>query len=124
MTTARETALEKALHEIASHDLVGLRDPYRLILQRIIDSATHALAKDDKLVASYPNDVLTDICKQLLDDYGLTLAQIKNLAADLHGECESINESRSEAYWSDRSEPDDSSYRRDMINAGRGHLLR
>lgn len=33
-------------------------------------------------------------------------------------------EARDEEYWADRSAPDDSSYRRDMINAGRGHLLR
>lgn len=72
----------------------------------------------------YPNEALTEVAKLLLDDYGLSQQQIANLAADLPGECENINEARSEAYWSERSEPDDSSYRRDMINAGRGHLLR
>ncbi|TGT64467.1 hypothetical protein EN802_32280 [bacterium M00.F.Ca.ET.159.01.1.1] len=76
-------------------------------------------------VPPYPSEVLTDIAKQLLDDYGLTLAQIKNLALDLPGECESIEENRSEAYWTtERSETDDSSYRKNMIDAGRGHLLR
>jgi hypothetical protein len=72
----------------------------------------------------WPNEALTDICKQLLDDWGLTLAQIALLAQNIASECEAINENRAEEYWSDRSEPDDSSYRRDMINAGRGHLLR
>lgn len=33
-------------------------------------------------------------------------------------------ERRNEAASEKRSEPDDSSYRRDMINSGRGHLLR
>lgn len=72
----------------------------------------------------YPNKALTEICEQLLDDYGLTLEQIKNLAADMPGECEAIEQDRSERYWSERSEPDDGSFRRDMIGAGRGHLLK
>lgn len=74
-------------------------------------------------VPPYPNEAMADICQQLLDDFGLTLAQIKNFAADLPGECEAIEENRSEAYWTERSAPDDSAYRRDMINAGRGELL-
>jgi hypothetical protein len=57
----------------------------------------------------YPNEALTDIAKQLLDDWGLSLAEIKNFAADLPGECEAIRDDRSERYWSERSEPDDSS---------------
>lgn len=36
----------------------------------------------------------------------------------------SEQENKAEAAYEERSEPDDSSYRRDMINAGRGHLLR
>lgn len=72
----------------------------------------------------YPNEALTDICKQMMDDWDLTPEQIVNLALDIPGECESINENRAEASWEDRSAPDDSSYRRDMINAGRGHLLK
>lgn len=73
---------------------------------------------------SYPNKALTEICEQLMDDYGLSQQQIANLALDIIGECENINEARSEAYWSERSAPDDSSYRHDIINAGRGHLLK
>lgn len=75
MNAAREASLEKALLEIASHDLVGLRDPYRLILQRIIDAAKHALAKEAKPVEPYPNEALDDIAKQLLDDWNLSPQQ-------------------------------------------------
>lgn len=73
---------------------------------------------------TYPNKALAEICEQLMDDYGLTMQQIANLSLDILGECENINEARSESYWKDRSAPDDSSYRRDIINAGRGHLLK
>ena len=38
--------------------------------------------------APYPNAALTDVCRQLVDDYGLTLEQITNLAADLPTEAE------------------------------------
>ena len=72
----------------------------------------------------YPNEALTDIAKQLLDEWNLTPQQIANFCLDLPGECENINENRSEAYWSERSAPDDSSYRKNMIDAGRGHLLK
>lgn len=75
---------------------------------------------------SYPSRTLTEICEQLLDDYGLTLEQIANFAKDIPGECQSISDDRNERAWEayQSREPDDSSYRRDMINAGRGHLLR
>lgn len=72
----------------------------------------------------YPSNALTEVAKQLLDEWNLTPEQIANFALDLPGECENILEARAEAYWSERSEPDDSAYRRDMIAAGRGHLLR
>lgn len=79
---------------------------------------------------SYPNPALTDICRQLLDEWELTLEQIKSLAADIPGECQAIRDNRAEAAWCDQQErlmesggPDNSSYRRDMIAAGRGHLL-
>lgn len=79
---------------------------------------------------TYPNKALTDICEQLLDEWELTTAQIANLAKDIPGECDSIIRNRAEAAWMDRQQslmesggPDDSAYRRDMINAGRGHLV-
>ena len=70
----------------------------------------------------YPNEALTDICKQLLHEWELTLDQIANLAADIPGECEARAEAAWER-WSSRQH-DDSAYRTDMINSGRGHLLR
>lgn len=72
---------------------------------------------------TYPNESLTSICEQLLDEWELTLEQIKNLAADIPGECEDIVQNRSEKAWENRADPDDSAFRRDMFNAGRGHLL-
>lgn len=79
----------------------------------------------------YPNAVLTEICKELLDYWCLKPEQIANLAADIPAECKAIEEDRNEAAWERHQQslmesggPDDSSYRRDMINAGRGHLLK
>ncbi len=79
----------------------------------------------------YPNEALTGVCKYLLDEWELTPDQIANLALDVAGECEAITDNRAENAWMDRQQslmesggPDDSAYRRDMINAGRGHLLR
>lgn len=80
---------------------------------------------------TYKNEALNDIATQLLDDWGLSIDEIKNFAADLPGECEAIEQDRNEAAWERQQQslmesggPDDSSYRRDMIDAGRGHLLR
>ena len=58
---------------------------------------------------------------------GMTMTQVEHLAADLPDEVGAIYEARAEKWWQDmqeRCEPDDSSYRRDMIAAGRGHLLK
>lgn len=80
---------------------------------------------------TYPNSALEDICRQLLDEWELTPEQIKNLAKDLPRECEGIVQNRAEQAWEDRQQslmesggPDDSAYRRRMIDAGRGHLVR
>jgi len=80
---------------------------------------------------TYPNEALTDICRQLLDEWELTPEQIANFAKDLPGECAAITDNRAEAAWCDQQRrlmesggPDDSAYRRDMKAAGRGHLLR
>lgn len=75
---------------------------------------------------SYPNEALTDICKQLLDDWGLSPEEIKALAADISAECEALTENRNEAAWEawTNRETDDSAYRRNMIDAGRGDLLK
>jgi hypothetical protein len=73
----------------------------------------------------YPNDLLTDIATQIAE-WELTPEQIRDLAADLPREVGAIMENRAEENWYRWSirEPDDSAYRTDMINAGRGHLLR
>ena len=80
---------------------------------------------------SYPNKALTAICTDLLDEWELTPDQIANLALDIPGECKAIAENRAEAAYEREQQslmesggPDDSAYRRDMIAAGRGHLLR
>lgn len=73
----------------------------------------------------YPNDLLTDIATQIAE-WELTPEQIRNLAADLPREVGAIIEAANEAAWErwTSRENDDSAYRTDMINAGRGHLLR
>ena len=79
---------------------------------------------------SYPNEALTDICRQLLDEWELTPQQIENLAADIAGECKNMTDNRDEADYVAHQQSlmesggrDDSAYRRDMIAAGRGHLI-
>lgn len=74
---------------------------------------------------AYPNDLLTDICDLIVEYGGLTSAQMKNLVADLPGEYENRAEAAYDE-WMDSisaSWPDDATYRREMIAAGRGHLL-
>lgn len=79
--------------------------------------------------AEFTNAVLTDICQQLLDE-GLTREEVKNLAADIPGEFRAMADNRAEAAWMEHQQSlmetggtDNSAYRRDMIAAGRGHLL-
>jgi hypothetical protein len=77
----------------------------------------------------YPNDLLDDICQQI-SEWDLTPEQLANLAKDIPREVGAIMEARHEAAWEREQEslmesggPDDSAYRRNLINAGRGHLL-
>lgn len=79
---------------------------------------------------TYPNEALTSICNQLIDEWELAPDQIANLALDVAGECEAIVQNRAEAAWLDHQQslrdsggPDSSAYRRDMIAAGRGHRI-
>lgn len=72
---------------------------------------------------AYPSELLTDICDLIAEHGGLTSTQMKNLAADLPGEYENRNEAAYDAWMDSQSAGDDTTYRRDMINAGRGHLL-
>jgi len=74
---------------------------------------------------NYSNALLTEICELLLEE-DVPLQHVRNLAADLAGEYESMAQSRDEAAYEaqqERGPADDSSYRRAMIDAGRGHLL-
>lgn len=79
----------------------------------------------------YPNKALADLCNQLLNYYELTPEQIASLAADIPGECKAIEESRDEAAYERQQQslmetggPDDSQFRKDLRDAGRGHLLK
>jgi len=80
-----------------------------------------------KTVKPYPNEALTEVAKMLLDDYELTIEQIRNLACDLEGEAEAINEGRWERQQADLQEDHYDTryqqYRDDLIDAGRGHLV-
>lgn len=74
---------------------------------------------------------LTDICRQLLDEWEMSPEEIANLAEGIPGECAAMADNRAEAAWMDRQQslmesggPDDSAYRRSVIAAGRGHLVR
>lgn len=73
---------------------------------------------------TYPNLALTAVCEMLLDEFELTADEIKALAANIPGECVGILENRAEQAWQERQPLDDSAYRRQMIEARRGHLIR
>jgi hypothetical protein len=104
------------------------------VISRSLDLKDRRIAELEAMLATrepapYPNDALTEVCKLLLDDWDLTPGQIANLAADLPAECDAHLDERNEAAWERQQErmesggPDDSAYRRDIIAAGRGHLL-
>ena len=67
---------------------------------------------------------ITEALIEVLKEFDCSLEEARNLLQDAASDFESHLEARSEAYWSERSEPDDSAARRDIIAAGRGHLLR
>lgn len=76
---------------------------------------------------TYPNAALTAVCEVLLDEFELTQEQVTSLAKDILGEVEAIHEARAEAAYERlqaEGGPDDSTYRRQMRDAGRGHLVR
>lgn len=79
---------------------------------------------------TYPNEALTAACELLMGDFGLTLEQIRNVAADIPGECAAMTDNRAEAAWLDHQQAlmetggtDNSTYRKAVTDAGRGHLL-
>lgn len=80
---------------------------------------------------SYPNEALTEICRQLLDEWELTPQQIENLAADIAGECKNMTDNRDEADYVAHQQSlmesggrDDGRFRKIMADAGRSHLLK
>jgi hypothetical protein len=97
------------------------------IKDRRIAELEAILAAREPAAAPYPNDLLDDICQQI-SEWDLTSEQIANLAKDVPREVGAIMEARNEAAWErqqvmESGGPDDSEFRRDMQNAGRGHLL-
>jgi hypothetical protein len=113
-----------------AHDIAVISRSLDLKDRRIAELEAILAARVTAAATPYPNAALTSICEQLLQDWDLTLEQIANLAADIPGECEAIEDNRNEVAWMNQQEslmesggPDDSQFRRDMINAGRGHLL-
>lgn len=74
---------------------------------------------------------ITEALIEVLTDFDCSLDEAKNLLQDAAGDYEAELENRAEAAWERQQQslmesggPDDSAYRRDLINAGRGHLLR
>lgn len=76
-------------------------------------------------------EALAEVCTLLMDEYELTLKEITSLAAQLPKRCSDIEDDRNEAAWQRQQESlmesggrDDSHYRKSVIEAGRGHLLK
>ena len=71
----------------------------------------------------FPHHALTDVCEMILDDYDLNEEQVKALAANLSSECEGILSNRAEQAHENHRSPDDTAYRKSIIESGRGHLI-
>lgn len=72
----------------------------------------------------HTNDALDAVC-EVCEEFGLSLQEVKFLAADLAGEFEAREEARAEAAWERAYDPEtiaqrEEYYRRQMIAAGRG----
>lgn len=72
-----------------------------------------------------------EIAKEMVTEWDLEPQEIVLLADRLPAYCKGIREALDEDAWQRQQEdlaasggPDDSSYRRSMIDAGRGHLIR
>lgn len=80
---------------------------------------------------TYPNKAMEAVCEMMLDDWNLTREQAKHLAHDLFREYSGLCDDREEADYMQRQrdlqenggDGGYDAYRRDMIAAGRGHLL-
>ena len=72
-----------------------------------------------------------DACKVLMDEWELTPEEIASVARLIPQRCKAIKESRDEDAWQEQQErlmsdggPHDGTHRDNIIQAGRGHLLR
>lgn len=77
---------------------------------------------------NYTNEHMEAVC-EALEDFKLSDFQIANLAADLPREYRGHMEDKAERDWEAAYDPEsmaqrDETYRRDMIAAGRGELLK
>jgi len=70
---------------------------------------------------------ITAALVEVLKDFDCSLEEAKNLLQDAYNDYDAQVEDawqRHQERLMESGGPDDSAYRRDMINAGRGHLLR
>lgn len=72
-----------------------------------------------------------DACKVLMDEWELTPEEIDSVARLIPQRCKAIQEARDEDAWQEHQEslmssggPHDHTHRDNIIQAGRGHLLR
>lgn len=72
---------------------------------------------------TYPNDAMIAAI-DALEEYALSAADIDALSADLPGEYCARIEALAEEQEARAQAPSDAAYRRQMREAGRGHLLR
>ena len=75
--------------------------------------------------------VMRAFADELLHEHAMDLKQIALIAANLPGEAEEMNLLEAERAWERQQDalmesggPDDTQYRRDMKDAGRGHLVK
>lgn len=70
---------------------------------------------------------ITEALVEVLKDFDCSLTEAKNLLQDAYNDYDAQMEDayqRQQDSLMESGGPDDSSYRRDVTNAGRGHLLR
>ena len=70
---------------------------------------------------------ITEALVEILKDFDCSLTEAKNLLADAYTDYDAQMEDayqRQQDQLSEDGGRDDSAYRRDIINAGRGHLLK
>jgi hypothetical protein len=83
------------------------------------------------MTTPFSNKALTAVCEVLLDEFEQTPEQIANLVTHIADECKTMAENRAEDAWQEQQErlmsdggPHDGTHRDNIIQAGRGHLLK